>query len=363
MLSLDVGETSDKDSLRAAFEKFGVQDGDEIHIFPIAPYNTASVYLEGHVLRPGKYSFHDGMKVTDLVSSYKELLPEPAERYAEIVRITQPDNRPVVESFNLATALDHPENAPKLEALDTVRIFGRYDLEAAPEIAVMGEVRAAGHYRVSGQEHVRDAVYQAGGITPDSWLESAQLFRALPDGTTKVFSISLREALAGDPLNNILMEPRDRILVHRQPEKVNPPSVYVRGEVARPGRYPLASDMRVSDLVRSAGGFLRSANPESADLVHYAVLEGAAARPSGEQTVEFDERAGRRRERERFVERRRRADGASTDALERYGSDGNAAWRSVEAGCLRNRARRTIEFAPSPSGWDVAICLPPSCGV
>jgi len=285
MLSLDVGEASDKESLRAAFEKFGIQDGDEIHIFPIAPYNSASVYLEGHVLRPGKYSFHDGMKLTDLVSSYKELLPEPAERYAEIVRIAQPNNRPVVESFNLAAALEHPENAPKLEALDTVRIFGRYDLEAAPEIAVMGEVRAAGRYRASGQEHVRDAIYQAGGITPDSWLESAQLFRAQPDGTTKVFSISLREALAGDPLNNILMEPRDRILVHRQPERVNPPSVYVRGEVGRPGRYPLASDMRVSDLVRSAGGFLRSANPESADLVHYAVLEGAAARPSGEQTV------------------------------------------------------------------------------
>jgi polysaccharide export outer membrane protein len=285
MLSLNVGETSDKDSLRAAFEKFGIQDGDEIHIFPIAPYNSASVYLEGHVLRPGKYSFHDGMKLTDLVSSYKELLPEPAERYAEIVRIAQPDNRPVVESFNLAAALEHPENSPTLEALDTVRIFGRYELEAAPEITVMGEVRAAGRYRASGQEHLRDAIYQAGGITPDSWLESAQLFRALPDGTTKVFSIALREALAGDPLNNILLEPRDRLLVHRQPERVNPPSVYVRGEVGRPGRYPLALDMRVSDLVRSAGGFLRSANPESADLVHYAVLEGTGARPSGERAV------------------------------------------------------------------------------
>jgi polysaccharide biosynthesis/export protein len=292
MLSLDVGENSDKDSLRAAFEKFSIQDGDEIHIFPIAPYNSGSVYLEGHVLRPGKYSFHDGMKLTDLVSSYKELLPEPAERYAEIVRIAQPDNRPVVQSFNLAAALDHPENSPRLEPLDTVRIFGRYELEAAPEIVVIGEVRAAGRYRASGQEHLRDAIYQAGGLTPDSWLESAQLFRALPDGSTKVFSISLRAALAGDPLNNILLDPRDRILVHRQPERVNPPSVYVRGEVGRPGRYPLASDMRVSDLVRSAGGFLRSANPQSADLVHYAVLEGTAARPSGEQTLNLTSALG-----------------------------------------------------------------------
>jgi polysaccharide export outer membrane protein len=292
MLSLEVGETSDKNSLRDAFENFQIQDSDEIHIFPIAPYNTESVYLEGHVLRPGKYSFREGMKLTDLVSSYKELLPEPAERYAEIVRIAGPDNRPVVKSFNLAAALEHPETSPKLEPLDTVRIFGRYDLEAAPEILVTGEVRAAGRYRSSGQEHLRDAIYQAGGITSESWLESAQLFRALPDGTTKVFNISLREALAGEPLNNILVEPRDRILVHRQPEKVNPANVYVRGEVARPGRYPLTSDMHLSDLVRSAGGVLRSANPASADLVHYAVLEGAAAKPSGEQTVNLTSALG-----------------------------------------------------------------------
>jgi polysaccharide export outer membrane protein len=276
MLSLEIGEGSDKEALRAAFEKFEVQDGDEIHIFPMAPYNTGAVYLEGHVLRPGRYSYREGMKLTDLIPSYKELLPEPSERYAEIIRIQGPDNRPVVESFHLAGAIAHPESAPRLQALDTIRIFGRYDLEAAPEFTIYGEVRSPGSYRSSGQAHLRDAVYQAGGITPEAGEDSAQLFRSLPDGSTKVFSISLREALTGDPLNNILIEPRDRILVHRQPQRVNPPSVYVRGEVARPGRYPLVAEMRVSDLVRSAGGLLRSANPASADLTHYAATSGAA---------------------------------------------------------------------------------------
>jgi protein involved in polysaccharide export with SLBB domain len=91
-------------------------------------------------------------------------------------------------------------------------------------------------FRSSGQAHVRDAVFAAGGLTTEAWEESAQLFRNRSNGTTKVFNISLRDALAGDPLNNILVEPRDRILVHRQPQRVNPPNVYVRGEVARPGK-------------------------------------------------------------------------------------------------------------------------------
>ena len=284
MLSLEIGEGTDKEALRGAFEKFQVQDGDEIHIFPIAPYNTGAVYLEGHVLRPGRYSYREGMKLTDLIPSYKDLLPEPSERYAEIIRIEGSENRPVVESFHLDEALAHPESAPRLQALDTIRIFGRYDLEAAPEFTIYGEVRNPGNYRSSGQAHLRDAIYQAGGVTPDAWKESAQLFRSVADGSTKVFSISLGEALAGDPLNNILIEPRDRILVHRQPERVNPPSVYVRGEVARPGRYPLVANMRVSDLVRSAGGLLRSANATSADLTHYAATNGASAKAQQQES-------------------------------------------------------------------------------
>jgi len=210
------------------------------------------------------------MKLTDLIASYKDLLPEPSERYAEIIRIEPPENRPVVESFNLAAAIGNPERAPKLQPLDTVRIFGRYDFEAAPEFTVLGEVRHPGRYRSSGQAHLRDAIYQAGGETAEAWGETVQLFRAMPDSTTKVFSISLRDALAGDPLNNIRVERGDRILVHRQPERVSPRSVYIRGDVARPGHYPLAANMRVSDLVRSAGGLLRSANPAGGDLTHYA---------------------------------------------------------------------------------------------
>lgn len=294
MLSLEIGEESDKEALRGKFEKFHVQDGDEIHIFPIAPYNTGAVYLEGHVLRPGRYSYRDGMKLTDLIASYKDLLPEPSDRYAEIIRIQAPENRPVVEGFQLAAALEHPESAPKLQPLDTVRIFGRYDFEAAPEFTVLGEVRRPGRYRSSGQAHLRDAIYQAGGETTEAWEETVQLFRTMPNSSTKVFSISLRDALAGDPLNNIRIEPRDRILVHRQPERVNPRSVYIRGDVARPGRYPLAANMRVSDLVRSAGGLLRSANRTSGDLTHYAATSGTATpvEPAESQAVNLEAALG-----------------------------------------------------------------------
>ncbi|MFI5057420.1 MAG: SLBB domain-containing protein [Candidatus Acidiferrales bacterium] len=273
MFTLNVAPTADAESITKQLGAYEIRDGDEVHIFPIAPYNEDAIYLQGHVLRPGRYSYRKDMKLTDLIASYSELLPEPAPHYAEIVRLNPPDNHPSVESFDLSDALSNPASAPKLQPLDTVRIFSRFDFEAAPTIWVGGEVRSPGRYGTSGQAHVRDAVYLAGGLTPDAWMDSAQLFRTQPDGTLKILSVGLRDALGGNPADNLLLQPRDRILIQRSPATVDPPTVYIRGEVARPGRYPLTADMHASDLVRSANGFLRSADSESGDLVQYVTSD------------------------------------------------------------------------------------------
>jgi protein involved in polysaccharide export with SLBB domain len=266
MLSLDL---SADDTDGAKLSAFKVQDGDEVHIFPIAPYNQDAIYLQGHVLRPGRYSYHEGMKVTEIISSYNDLLPEPAPHYGEIIRLNPPDFRPSVESFDLAAALANPEAAPKLEPLDTVRVFSRFDFEPAPTVWVGGEVRAPGKYTTSGQAHLRDAVYLAGGLTQDADLADAQLFRIEADGTSKIMSVNVKSALAGNPLDDILLRPRDRLLIHRNSDLVERATVDVTGEVVKPGRYPWTSNMHVEDLIRAAGGLKRSADTTHADLTRY----------------------------------------------------------------------------------------------
>ena len=277
MLDVNLDETTDPQAVRRQLATFAVQDGDEVHIFPIATYNTAAVYLQGHVLRPGRYAYTPGMRLTDLLASYQDLLPEPAEHYAEIISLHQPDWRPVVESVDLAAALANPSASPKLAALDTVRIFGRYDLESAPIVWLAGEVRNPGQYRTSGQMHLRDAIYQAGGLRPDAALDSAQVFRTQHDGSVKILNVNLASALDADPMENVIVQPRDRIIVHRSLYRVDPPSVYIRGEVANPGRYPLAENMQVADLLRAAGGPKRSADLQHGDLTGYSAANGSAA--------------------------------------------------------------------------------------
>ncbi len=77
----------------------------------------------------------------------------------------------------------------------------------------------------------------------------------------------------GDAVENIVLEPRDRLLIHRNPDAVEQATVYVQGEVGKPGRYPLTTNMHVADLIRVGGGLKPSANTESADLTEYDVLQ------------------------------------------------------------------------------------------
>jgi protein involved in polysaccharide export with SLBB domain len=275
MLRLDIPETNSDASVNKALEDFAVQDGDKIKITPILPYADKTVYLDGHVSRPGKFAYSDGMKVTDLIKSYKDLLPEPSITHAEIIRLSQPDFAPQVLAFNLGDALAGKDQDLVLKPFDIVRVFGRFDFEDPPVITVTGEVRDPGDHLTNGVAHLSDAVYLAGGTTRDALLTDAQVFRKTSDGKLEVINVNLSKALEGDAKDNIALEPKDRVFIHRDLNKLDPPTVAVEGEVARPGKYPLGNNMTAAALVRLAGGFKRGAYTDEADLTRYEVSQGS----------------------------------------------------------------------------------------
>jgi protein involved in polysaccharide export with SLBB domain len=274
MLQVNVPEGNNQESVTKALVDFGIQDGDEIKISAIVPYAEKTIYLDGHVVRPGKYAYREGMKVSDLIKSYKDVLPEPYKRHAEIIRLNAPDYMPTVLAFNLDEALAGKEQDIALKPLDTVRVFGRYDFEDPPVVTVSGEVRDPGDHVTNGATYLRDAIYLAGNLTPEAQVDSAQVFRRTNDGKLKVFSVNLSRALAGDAKENILLDSKDRVFIQRTMSKVNPPMVSIQGEVARPGKYPLGEEMTAAELVKLAGGLKRSASTREAELTSYTLENG-----------------------------------------------------------------------------------------
>jgi protein involved in polysaccharide export with SLBB domain len=274
MLRVDLPEDNNDAKVTEALEEFHIQDGDKIKISPILPFAEKTVYLDGHVFRPGKYAYRDGMKVTDLVHSYSDVLPEPYNRHAEIIRLSGPDRSPQIIAFNLGDALEGKDQDLVLKPFDTVRVFGRFDFEDPPIITITGEVRDPGDHLTNGATYLRDAVFLAGNTTPDADLGDAQIFRKTRDGKMEVLNADLRKAVAGDPKDNILLQPQDRVFIHKNVERIDPPTVEIAGDVARPGKYPLGANLTATQLVRVAGGLKRSAYTQVAELTRYSVEHG-----------------------------------------------------------------------------------------
>ncbi len=274
MLRLDIPADNNQATVTEALEKFQIQDGDKIKISPILPFSEKTVYLDGHVFRPGKYAYRDGMKVTDLVHAYSDVLPEPYKQHAEIIRLNAPDYKPEIIAFSLGDALNGNDQDLVLKPFDTVRVFSRFDFEDPPIITVTGEVRDPGDHVANGATYLRDAIFLAGNTSPDAQLDDVQVFRKTVDGKVQVINANLRKALAGDAHDNVLLEPQDRVFVHKDVKRLDPPTVEVQGEVARPGKYALGSDMTATELVRLAGGVKRSAFTQQAELTRYSLEQG-----------------------------------------------------------------------------------------
>ncbi|HEY6348057.1 MAG TPA: SLBB domain-containing protein [Candidatus Angelobacter sp.] len=269
MLSLNLPSSNDPAAMDAAFKNFSIQDGDIITIAPILPYSDRTIYLQGHVFRPGKYPFRDGIKITDIIASFNDLLPEPADR-AEIVRLRAPDYRPSVIGFNLRQVLEKREEAPSLQPFDTIRVFGRYEADA-PKVSIYGEVLHPGEYPLSERMSAADLLRMAGGFRRSAYTESADLSSySIVNGDHVELEhreVPIARAMAGEPDTDVLLKPGD-VLTIRQLGGWNNigGAITVSGEVLHPGRYGIQEGERLSSILKRAGGLLAEAYPYGALL-------------------------------------------------------------------------------------------------
>ena len=70
-VTVNIGSDDNPQSSHDALASFNVKDGDRIHIAPVPPYSQRAIYLEGHVLRPGRLAYTDGMRLADVLRSYQ----------------------------------------------------------------------------------------------------------------------------------------------------------------------------------------------------------------------------------------------------------------------------------------------------
>ncbi len=247
-------------------KEINLKDGDLIRVFSIIPEDINAVYLYGNVLRPGKYSYKKGMKIKDLIPNIKALKMDTYLDYALIKRYRSKDMEYEIIPFNLRKALggDIGHNL-SLRPLDEVYIFDKWTFKDRPYAIVEGEVRNPGTYLIE-KMRIRDLIKKAGDLTDEAYMEEAELIRIGKDQREKTIYFNVSKALKGDPGHNLLLQDRDRIIIHSVWDKRWKEYVYIDGEVKRPGEYRLTKGMRISDLLFKAGMFTRDAYRGEAHL-------------------------------------------------------------------------------------------------
>ena len=262
--------------VQKALETFSVQDGDRVTVAPILPYSERSIYVEGHVIRPGKYPYRDNMALTDVLRSYQDLLPEPADK-AELIRLRPPDYRPETVDFSLSEVLigNDPIN---LQPFDTIRIFGRYEYDA-PKVTVEGEVMRPGSYPLPEGLSAAQLVRMAGGFKRSALTDKADLISyTVKDGKKVVIrrmSVNIgRAVIEGDPSADPTLKPGDVLTIHKITgwDDIGA-SITIKGEVANPGIYGILEGERLSSVLKRSGGFRSTAYPQGAVLVRKQVRD------------------------------------------------------------------------------------------
>jgi protein involved in polysaccharide export with SLBB domain len=336
MFSLQLPDNAE--GVKQKLADFRVQGGDDVVISQILPYNEQAVYLEGHVFRPGKYPYRDGMTLNDLLHSYQDVMPEPAD-HAELVRLQPPDFRPETISFNLPDVLIGNDSI-KLQPFDLIRIFSRYEIDS-PRVSIEGEVLRPGEFPMSQGMTLAALVRMAGGFKRSAYREEADLSSYVVQNGQKVLvnhsTVAVEKALDGDKSADVVLKPGDVVSIRRLAgwQDIGA-SVTINGEIEHAGSYGIEQGERLSLVLKRAGGFRESAYPAA------AVLERVQIRELGEQA------------RQQMIQRIE-----TTPVTVRPGAMSEQAQSSMQQSLQQQRLQAITALRSHPAGGRLVINISP----
>jgi protein involved in polysaccharide export with SLBB domain len=159
-----------------------------------------------------------------------------------------------------------------LEPFDTVRVFGRYEVDA-PRVTIGGEVLRPGTYALSHDMTAAQLVRMAGGFKRGALLTDADLTSYQIVAGAKVVtdrkSIRIGDAVEhSDHTDDVPLKPGDVLTVHQLTGWNDiGASIKLEGEIAHPGTYGFEQGERLSSILRRAGGFRDTSYPAGAVLI------------------------------------------------------------------------------------------------
>jgi len=305
---LDVN-LADKQALKTR-----LRNGDSVTIDSALDEVENRVALKGHVHREISKAWFDGIRVSDLIHSIKDLKENPALGVGLVVRKTQPLRKIKVLKFDLGAVLESPKGQDDLELKpqDTVLVFNnevikqekgindaertqlldflkgvfgdhgvrdavlteivermtqQTDKGGLPHVVTIdGNVKFPGTYPLAEGLSVRELVLLAGGLKEASYLGNAEVTRRdlsnQEEASISHINVNLLNELSGQ--SQFILKPKDKVSIYATPEYQSSAVIEISGEVRFPGVYEFRRGETLSQVIARAGGFTSMAHVKAA---------------------------------------------------------------------------------------------------
>jgi len=291
-----------------------LKNNDSLVVYAYLDLNDIkNVYVNGEVRKPGKYEFHDGMKLSDLIFLSGGITEVGYKTEIEVVR-----KKKVINKFDKSQLFNDvfkvkvdsnfmitKTNDFDLEKDDVIDVKRNPNLFTNKSVIINGEVLVPGYYTLlNSEERISTLLKRSGNITAFGNLQAARIFRKSEleliqnsvSQQLKLFQqyyrvdtnqidkkfiinevskvkrvvIDLSDALAQPGgINDLILQDGDSIFI---PSSVR--TVTIEGEVYNKGIFIYNPDKNFKYYLNLASGFTRNASRDRVFLIR-ANGEGA----------------------------------------------------------------------------------------
>lgn len=254
---------------------FQMADGDSVSVDSTLQRYRNMVEVKGAVMRPGKYQVDGNITTIRQLVEAAGGLSEDAFSSRGTIHRRKEDRTLEVISVDIAGIMNHTVVDIALKNEDVFYVPSKKLMQEELILTIRGEVNYPGTYEYAENTTLEDFILQAGGLTDAASMVKVDVSRRMRSKTAteanaqvaESFSFSLKDGFVIDGTPGFVLQPFDEVFVRRSPGYVEQQHVMVEGEITFAGTYVLTNKgMRLSDLVKSAGGLTKEAYALGAHL-------------------------------------------------------------------------------------------------
>ncbi len=231
-----------------------LEPGDVIFI----PHIEDLVAVVGNVKDPAIYELKDETRLMDLLESIGGISATGYLRRIQVERIEDSQFKKLIDK-DLSEFIE--EDNIILKNGDIIKVFP-VSTVVVNKVTLKGNVVRPGDYEWHEGMKINDIIPSRDlkVLKEDTLLEFARIERRIPpDFHPEVVHFNLGKATEQDPRENVELKPFDVVTVFNKWEVKEKPVVCIAGAVNIPDTYEYREGMKLSDLIKLAGGLKRYA--------------------------------------------------------------------------------------------------------